>query len=77
VDRARRIAAVRAEHGVELPQMAIRFPLGHPAVVGVVVGSRTAEQVRQNAGHFAAPVPAELRSALRDGGLLAPEVPVP
>jgi D-threo-aldose 1-dehydrogenase len=77
VDRARRIAAVCAEHGVVLPQVAIQFALGHPAVVSVVIGSRTAEQMRQNAGHFAAPVPAELWSSLQDKGLLDAEVPVP
>lgn len=77
VDRARRIAAVCAEHGVVLPQVAIQFALGHPAVVSVVIGSRTAEQMRCNAEHFAAPIPTELWSSLRDKGLLDAEVPVP
>jgi D-threo-aldose 1-dehydrogenase len=77
VDRARRIAAVCAEHGVVLPQVAIQFALGHPAVVSVVIGSRTAEQMRSNAEHFAAPIPAELWSSLQDEGLLGSEVPLP
>ena len=49
VDRARRLAAVCEAHGVELPTAAIQFPLRHPAVVSVVVGARTADQVRVNA----------------------------
>ncbi len=77
VDRARRIAAVCSEHGVTLPQVAIRFATGHPAVVGVVIGSRTAEQMRSNAADFAAPVPDALWISLRDKGLLGTEVPVP
>ncbi|WNV81945.1 aldo/keto reductase [Umezawaea sp. Da 62-37] len=75
VDRARRIAAVCEGVGVALPQAAIQFPLGHPAVVGVVVGSRTAGQMEANAGHFAAPVPVGLWGALRAEGLLRSEVP--
>ncbi|MCS7478839.1 aldo/keto reductase [Umezawaea endophytica] len=77
VDRARRIAAVCGEHGVALPRVAIQFALGHPAVVSVVIGSRTGEQMRSNAADFADPVPAALWSSLRDRGLLDAEVPVP
>ena len=33
--------------GVRLSAAAIRFPLRHPAVAGVVVGARTADEVRQ------------------------------
>ena len=75
--QARRIAAVCGEHGVTLPQVAIQFALGHPAVTGVVVGSTTAAQMTSNAADFATPIPPELWSSLRDSGLLSPEVPVP
>jgi D-threo-aldose 1-dehydrogenase len=77
VDRARRIAAVCGEHGVTLPQVAIQFALGHPAVASVVIGSRTADQMTSNAADFAAPIPSELWTSLRDNGLLGAEVPVP
>jgi D-threo-aldose 1-dehydrogenase len=77
VDRARRIAAVCDQHGVTLPQVAIQFPLGHPSVACVVIGSRTAEQMKSNAEHFEAPIPAALWTALQDEGLLPAEVPVP
>ncbi|GGP55009.1 aldo/keto reductase [Saccharothrix coeruleofusca] len=75
--RARAIAEVCRRHGATLPQAAIRFPLGHPAVVGVVVGARSAEEVAQNAAALAAPLPAALWADLRDAGLLDAAAPVP
>lgn len=75
--RARAIAAVCERHGATLPQAALRFPLGHPAVVGVVIGARSAREVAQNAAAFAAPLPTALWDDLRDAGLLDAAAPVP
>ncbi|GLZ32820.1 oxidoreductase [Lentzea sp. NBRC 105346] len=77
VERARSIAAVCERHGVTLPQVAIQFAFGHPAVVSVVIGSRTAEQMHGNAAYFSAAIPAELWDDLRSEGLLGAEVPTP
>ncbi|MFC3898807.1 aldo/keto reductase [Lentzea rhizosphaerae] len=77
VERARAIAAVCERHGVTLPEAAIQFALGHPAVVSVVIGSRTAEQMDANARHFAASIPPELWAELKSLGLLGSEVPTP
>ena len=77
VARARRIAEVCDQHDVELPRAAAQFPLGHPAVVSVVVGARNGDQMRQNADRFADPVPAQLWADLRAAGLLDQEVPTP
>ncbi|MEU7530135.1 aldo/keto reductase [Saccharothrix sp. NPDC042600] len=68
VRRARRIAGVCARHGVTLPRAALAFPFRHPAVVSVLVGARSAEEVRANAAH--APVPDDLWDDLRSEGLL-------
>ena len=76
LDRARRIAAVCAEHGVTLPQAALAYVRTHPAVVSTVVGLATHEQARQAGERAAARVPAELWGALADVGLL-PEAAVP
>jgi D-threo-aldose 1-dehydrogenase len=76
LDRARRIAAVCAEHGVTLPQAALAYVRTHPAVVSTVVGLATAEQARQAGERAAVRVPAELWRALADVGLL-PEAAVP
>jgi len=73
--RAHRIADVCEAHGVTLPQAAMAFPLRHPVVAGIVVGTRSAEEVRRNAEAFAAPVPAQVWADLRDEGLLDERAP--
>lgn len=45
LETARACARACAARGTELPAAAIRFPLRHPAVVSVVAGLRTPEQV--------------------------------
>lgn len=77
VERARRIAAVCARHGVTLPQAALAFPSGHPAVASVVVGMRSAAEVSENLALAARPVPAALWQDLVAEGLLRPDAPVP
>jgi D-threo-aldose 1-dehydrogenase len=70
VDRALRLAAVCDAHGVDLPTAAVQFPLRHPAVVSVVVGARTADQVRVNVERLATPVPDDLWTELESSGLV-------
>jgi D-threo-aldose 1-dehydrogenase len=65
--RARRLRDVCARHGVPLPAAALRYALRHPAVTAAVVGARTPEEIRADAGYASAPVPdalwAELEAA--------------
>jgi D-threo-aldose 1-dehydrogenase len=68
--RARELARVCRELGVELPAAALQFGLRHPAVVSVVVGADTPEQIRQNVARMATPVPEELWRTLAERGLL-------
>lgn len=75
--RAARLAEVCARYGSSLPHAALHFPLAHPAIVSVVVGARTAQEVRRNAALLARPVPPELWTALRREGLLPERAPVP
>jgi D-threo-aldose 1-dehydrogenase len=77
LDRARRIADVCERHGTTLPEAAIAFPLGHPAVVSVCIGARSAEQVRRNARLLGAQIPEDLWHELREQGLLDAQAPVP
>jgi D-threo-aldose 1-dehydrogenase len=77
VRRARRLKEVTARHGVPLRAAALRFPLGHPAVSSVLVGARSAAEVRDAVDMFHHPVPAALWQELRAEGLLPPHVPVP
>ena len=75
-ERAVRIAAVCAEYDVPLPQAALAFAAGHPAVVSTVVGMRDRDQVQQAVDRSAAPVPDDLWPALVRAGLL-PDDAVP
>ncbi|TWG07314.1 D-threo-aldose 1-dehydrogenase [Streptomyces brevispora] len=70
LDRALRLKAVTEGHGVPLRAAALHYPLTHPAVAGVLVGTRSADEVRDAAALLREPVPDELWDELRDEGLL-------
>ncbi|MES4905884.1 MULTISPECIES: aldo/keto reductase [unclassified Streptomyces] len=74
--RTHRIADVCEAHGVTLPQVAMAFPLLHPVVAGIVVGMRTAEEVRSNLESFGAEIPDGVWTDLRGEGLLDERAPV-
>jgi D-threo-aldose 1-dehydrogenase len=77
VRRASAIASVCERHGTTLPAAAIAFPLGHPAVVSVCVGARSAEQMERNAALYRERIPPDLWSELKEKGLLREDAPVP
>ena len=60
INRARAMAELCAAYGVGLPDAAVQFPLRHPAVVSVVVGVRTAEQVADAIHRASVPIPEAL-----------------
>ena len=41
------LVALASEIGCTLPQLALAFPLAHPAVTSVIIGPRTSEQLEQ------------------------------
>lgn len=71
VERAQAIARVAHRHGSTLPELAVQFPLQHPAVAAVVLGGASAVQLAQNSALADRPVPAEVWAELRERGLLA------
>ncbi len=75
--RALALKAVCERHGVPLRAAALRFPFGHPAVAGVLVGTRSAAEVNDAAAMLRLTLPAALWSDLKAPGLLAPDVPIP
>jgi D-threo-aldose 1-dehydrogenase len=77
LDRALRLKALADRHGTTLRAAALAFCAAHPAVVSVLVGARSAAEVRDCAEQFAAPVPGGFWQELRDTGLLPPDAPVP
>ncbi|MFF3503175.1 aldo/keto reductase [Streptomyces sp. NPDC003247] len=46
LDAVERLVGVAEEVGCSLPELAIAFPLAHPAVTSVIIGPRTMEQLR-------------------------------
>ncbi|GAA1075516.1 aldo/keto reductase [Nocardiopsis composta] len=74
--RAERIAEVCEAHGAALPQAAMAFPLLHPVVAGIVVGMRSAGEVRRDLEAFRAGVPAGVWSDLRAEGLIDGRAPL-
>jgi D-threo-aldose 1-dehydrogenase len=77
LERAGRLQAVCAAHGVRLVDAAFRFPLGHPAVVSVIPGGQGPAEMASNLAAARAAVPTALWTALRAAGLLDPAAPVP
>jgi len=77
VERAGRLQAVCARHGVPLRAVALAFPFGHPAVASVLVGARTAAEVQDAVAMLGRPVPADLWTELVAEGLLPDHVPTP
>jgi D-threo-aldose 1-dehydrogenase len=59
LERARAIAEVARAGGVQLPDLAVQYPLRHPAIESVVLGMRTSSQVHQNAARMRATISQE------------------
>lgn len=70
LERARRLAAACADAGVELPVAALHFPLRHPAVRAVVVGSSRAADVAENLARLRTPIDESLWPRLAEEGLI-------
>jgi len=62
--RARRIAEVCARYDVPVAAAALRYVLRHPAVTAAVVGARSAEEIRADAGYLGFPIPDALWAEL-------------
>jgi D-threo-aldose 1-dehydrogenase len=77
IERARRLDNVCGRWDVPLKAAAIQFPLGHPAVAKVLIGSRSPAEIEENVQMFETPIPAGLWEELRAEGLLSAEVMTP
>jgi D-threo-aldose 1-dehydrogenase len=75
VERVRGIEAVCAAHGVPLAAAALQFPLAHPAVVSVVAGMASADDVGRNRGLITQHIPAAFWADLKDRGLIRRDSP--
>ncbi|MDQ1584270.1 MAG: D-threo-aldose 1-dehydrogenase [Microbacteriaceae bacterium] len=66
-----RIADIANTYQVTVPQLAVQFPLRHPAVATVVLGAESGAQIARNAALAEVPVPDELWAELGAEGLMS------
>jgi D-threo-aldose 1-dehydrogenase len=76
-ERARRLEAVCARHGVSLGAAALQFPLAHPAVAAVLPGPRSAGQVEASVRWVAEAIPGGFWQELKREGLIDASAPTP
>lgn len=77
IARAQSLAEVTRGYGLTLPQIALAFVTGHPAVVSTVIGLRTQEQVTDTVSRLRVDVPAQLWQDLKEKGLLSADLITP
>ena len=70
VARAREIAELCAAYGVTLPDVALQFPLRHPAVVSAAMGSRSGQESLAGLERYGVAIPDDLWSELEEAGYL-------
>jgi D-threo-aldose 1-dehydrogenase len=75
LDRASRLQQICAAHDTRLIDAAFRFPLLHPAVVSVIPGAQSPEEMAGNLRAAASVVSPALWQALRAEGLIDPAAP--
>ena len=75
--KAARIERVCAAHGVALPVAALHFARGAPAVVSLVLGAQTPQEVERNVNALRTQVPDALWADLKAERLLDADAPVP
>jgi D-threo-aldose 1-dehydrogenase len=77
IGRVRRLTEICSAHRVPVAAAAIQFPLAHRAVVSVIPGLATPQEVYQAKELIATPIPPSLWSDLHSEGLLHPDAPLP
>lgn len=70
IERVARVREVCDRYDVPLTAAAINFPLRHPAVAGVVIGARSAEEVQRDVRALMVHVPDALFAELEHLGLV-------
>jgi D-threo-aldose 1-dehydrogenase len=70
-EQVRGIENICRKHGVAIVEAALRFPLMHPAVVSVIPGASSPQQIALNMKTLGAPIPAALWRELQADGFMA------
>jgi D-threo-aldose 1-dehydrogenase len=74
--RAQRMQMLCVKHGISLRSVALQFPFGHSAVSSVLIGARSADEVRDAVEQARQPIPPNLWHELLAAGLLPENVPL-
>jgi D-threo-aldose 1-dehydrogenase len=77
LEKVRKIEKICEAHQVSLSAAAIQFPLFHDAVLCVIPGGKTPEEVTLNATQLEIPIPNALWSDLKQAGLIVVHAPTP
>jgi D-threo-aldose 1-dehydrogenase len=75
IDRVARIDAICKRHKVRMIEAALKFPLLHPAVMSVIPGGQSVEEVRSNRQILDAHIPPALWADLKAEGLMRHDAP--
>jgi D-threo-aldose 1-dehydrogenase len=75
--KVEKLKALCARHGVPIKAAALQFSLAHPASAAVIPGASKPERIYEDHAAIAFKVPADFWRDLRDGGLVAPDAPLP
>lgn len=77
LQRVAAIGRVCDAHGVAMASAALQFPLAHPAVVSVIPGAMSPDEVNRNIATLKAEIPQAFWSDLKNEELLHPDAPTP
>ncbi|MET9897163.1 aldo/keto reductase [Streptomyces sp. NPDC006446] len=77
LERTLRLKEIAERHGTTLRAAALALPAAHPAVASVLVGARSADEVRDCVRQSVTPVPLNFWQELRAEGLLPAAAPLP
>ena len=77
VARVQRLEAVCEKHGVSLKAAAAQFVKANEAIVSIVLGAESVEQIRENAAVFDEIIPVEFWQDLQRQALIDPRAPLP
>ncbi len=75
--KVRALDGVCHAHGVSLAAVALQFVLGHPAVVSVIPGAQTSDEVASNKKLLVHKIPPGLWTELQDKRLIDARAPIP
>jgi len=75
--RVKRIEEICKSHGVKLAEAALRFTLGHPAILSVIPGGQKPTEVKRNAEIVSTKIPTALWRDLKSARVLRADAPTP